>query len=55
MMTLMPSAASALSASGVDALIGSEIAKMPASLPSTEMLTTVASSPRSVSACCSSA
>ena len=50
MMTLMPSAASAFSASGVDALTGSAMANSPASLPSTAMLITVAPSPRSRSA-----
>jgi hypothetical protein len=54
MMTLMPSAASAFNASGVDGLIGSAIANSPASLPSTAMLMTVAPSSRRRSACSSS-
>ena len=54
MMTLMPSAASAFSASGVDALTGSAIANSPASLPSIAMKMTVAPSPRRRSACSSS-
>ena len=45
-MTLMPSAASALRASGVDCLTGSAIANNPASSPSTAMLMTVVPSPR---------
>ncbi len=51
MMTLMPSAASAFSASGVDAFTGSAMANSPASLPSTAMLMTVAPSPRRRSPC----
>ncbi len=51
MMTLTPSAASAFSASGVDALTGSAIANSPASFPSTAMLMTVAPSPRRRFAC----
>ena len=51
MITLMPSAASAFSASGVDALTGSAMANSPASLPSTAMLITVAPSPRRRSPC----
>lgn len=48
MITLMPSAASVFSASGVDRFTGSAIARMPASFPSIDMLITVAPSPRAL-------
>src|SRR5258708_5307213 len=54
MMTLMPSAARAFRASGVEGLTRSATARMPASLPSTAILITVAPSLRSRSASASS-